>query len=37
MFSITVVSAPRGCTKDEGRPLGAGMQELASNHLELHW
>ena len=23
--------------KDEGRPLGAGLQELASNRLELHW
>ena len=23
--------------KDEGRPLGAGLQEQASNHLKLHW
>ena len=23
--------------KDEGRLLGAGLQEQASNHLELHW
>ena len=23
--------------KDEGRPLGAGLQELASNRLKLHW
>ena len=23
------------CTRDEGRPLGAGLQERASNHLEL--
>jgi hypothetical protein len=23
--------------EDEGRPLGAGLQELASNHLKLHW
>ena len=22
---------------DEGRPLGAGLQELASNHLKLLW
>ena len=27
---------PRGCTRDEGRPLGAGLQEQASNHLKLH-
>ena len=29
--------APRGCTGDEGRPLEAGLQEQASNHLKLHW
>ena len=23
--------------KDEGRPLGAGLQEQASNHLKLLW
>jgi len=23
--------------KDEGRPLEVGLQELASNHLKLHW
>ena len=23
--------------KDEGRPLGAGLQEQAPNRLELHW
>jgi len=23
--------------KDEGRPLGAGLQEQAPNHLKLHW
>ncbi len=23
--------------KDEGRPLGAGLQEQASNYLKLHW
>ena len=28
---------PRSCMKDEGRPLGAGLQEQASNHLKLHW
>ena len=27
----------RNCTKDEGRPLGAGLQEQASNHLKLLW
>jgi hypothetical protein len=35
--TIQMVSAPRGCTRDEGRSLGAGLQEQASNHLELHW
>jgi hypothetical protein len=33
----STVSAPRRRMKDEGRPLGAGLQEQASNHLELHW
>jgi len=28
---------PRGCTKDEGRSLGVGLQEQASNHLKLLW
>ena len=23
--------------RDEGRALGAGLQERASNHLKLHW
>jgi len=27
----------RNCTKDEGRPLGVGLQEQASNHLKLLW
>ena len=27
----------RNCTKDEGRPLGAGLQEQASNRLKLLW
>jgi hypothetical protein len=27
----------RNCTKDEGRPLGAGLQEQVSNHLKLLW
>jgi len=31
------VGAPRRRMKDEGRPLGAGLQEQASNHLELQW
>ena len=30
-------SAPRRCMEDAGRPLGAGLQEQASNHLKLHW
>ena len=25
------------CVEDEGRPLGAGLQEQASNHLKLLW
>jgi hypothetical protein len=25
------------CTEDEGGPLGAGLQEQASNHLKLRW
>ena len=25
------------CTRDEGRPLGAALQEEASNHLKLLW
>ena len=25
----------RNCTRDEGGPLGAGLQEQASNHLKL--
>ena len=28
-------SAPRSCTRDEGRPLGAGLQGQAPNHLKL--
>jgi hypothetical protein len=28
--------APRSCTRDEGRPLGTGLQEQVPNHLELH-
>ena len=27
----------RNCTRDEGGPLGAGLQEQASNHLKLRW
>jgi hypothetical protein len=30
-------SAPRGRTRDEGRSLGAGLQEQAPNHLKLRW
>jgi len=30
------VERARGCfTEDEGRPLGVGLQEQASNHLKL--
>jgi hypothetical protein len=27
----------RNCTKDEGRSLGAGLQEQVSNRLKLRW
>jgi len=27
----------RNCTRDEGRPLGVGLQEQAPNHLKLRW
>jgi len=27
----------RNCTEDEGGPLGAGLQEQASNRLKLLW
>ena len=27
----------RNCARDEGKPLGAGLQERASNHLKLLW
>ncbi len=27
----------RNCARDEGRPLGAGLQEQASNYLKLLW
>jgi len=30
-------SVPRSRAEDEGRPLGAGLQEQASNHLKLLW
>ncbi len=29
--------APRSYTRDEGRPLGTGLQEQVPNHPELHW
>jgi len=31
-----LVSAPRSYTRDEGRPLGVGLQEQTSNRLKLH-
>ena len=27
----------RNCAKDEGWPLGTGLQELVSNRLKLRW
>ena len=35
--SFQPVSAPRSCTRDEGRPLGAGLQGQAPNRLKLLW
>jgi hypothetical protein len=32
-----VVTSVASCTKDEGRPLGTGLQEQVSNHLKLLW
>ncbi len=37
LCTFLLVGAPRSCTRDEGRSLGAGLQELASNHLNLLW
>ena len=34
---VCTASAPRGCTRDEGRSLGVGLQEQASNHLKVLW
>ena len=31
------IDGMRNCARDEGRPLGAGLQERASNHLKLLW
>jgi len=31
------IEATCNCGKDEGGPLGAGLQEPASNHLKLLW
>jgi hypothetical protein len=31
------IKSVRNCTEDEGRPLGVGLQEQASNHLKLRW
>ncbi len=33
---VSADGVPRGCTGDEGRSLGAGLQEQAPNHLKLH-
>ena len=37
LFAYVGGSAPRGCTGDEGWPLGVGLQEQAPKHLKLHW
>ena len=31
------IEATCNCARDEGRPLGVGLQEQASNHLKLLW
>jgi len=31
------IKSARNCAKDEGRLLGVGLQEQASNHLKLRW
>jgi hypothetical protein len=36
-FPRATQRVPRSCTRDEGRSLGVGLQELASNHLKLLW
>jgi hypothetical protein len=36
-FIYHLHSAPRSRAEDEGGPLGAGLQEQASNHLKLLW
>jgi len=33
----TLYIGVRNCTRDEGRPLGAGLQEQVSNYLKLRW
>ena len=37
VLRYTKHSAPRSRAGDEGGPLGAGLQEQASNHLKLLW
>jgi hypothetical protein len=37
LCTFLTVSAPRSCTRDEGRPLGAGLQGQAPNRLKLLW
>jgi len=36
-FRLHLHSVPRSLAEDERRPLGAGLQEQASNHLNLLW
>ena len=35
--SALLTESVRNCTEDGGGPLGAGLQEQASNHLKLRW
>jgi hypothetical protein len=34
---VTIDSKQPGCSTDEGRPLGTGLQERVSNHLQRLW
>jgi len=36
-FRYAGASVPRSFVRDEGRPLGVGLQEQAPNHLKLLW
>jgi hypothetical protein len=35
--ALGIIGGVRNCTRDGGRPPGAGLQEQAPNHLKLRW